>query len=121
MSSPLNLIQFIVPNSHNGWASVGIMCKRFKESEIINLLQAIKVKISSGMGTEEACRSLGVSDKSYYRWRKLYGSTGHTKVKRCKDLEKENRQLRKTVADLELDKSILKEVLDFLDGNEAAA
>ena len=52
------------------------MRKRFSESEIINLLRAIEVKISGGMGTEEACRSLGVSDKSYYRWRKLYGSMG---------------------------------------------
>ena len=52
------------------------MRKRFSESEIINLLRAIEVKISGGMGTEEACRILGVSDKSYYRWRKLYGSMG---------------------------------------------
>ena len=81
------------------------MRKRFSESEIINLLRAIEVKISGGMGTEEACRSLGVSDKSYHRWRKLYGS---------KDLEKENGRLRKIVSDLELDKSILKEALDFL-------
>ena len=66
------------------------------------------------MGTEEACRSLGVSDKSYYRWRKLYGSMGRTEVKRCKNLEKENGQLRRIVSDLELDKSILKEALDFL-------
>ena len=90
------------------------MRKRFSESEIINLLRAIEVKISGGMGTEEACRSLGVSDKSYYRWRKLYGSMGRTKVKCSKDLEKENGRLRKIVSDLELDKSILKEALDFL-------
>ena len=61
-----------------------------------------------------ACRSLGVSDKSYYRWRKLYGSIGRTEVKHCKDLEKENGRLRRIVSDLELDKSILKEALDFL-------
>ena len=48
-----------------------IMRKRFSESEIINLLREIEVKISGDMGTEEASRSLGVSDKSYYRWRKL--------------------------------------------------
>ena len=59
------------------------MRKRFSESEIINLLRAIEVKISGGMGTQEACRTLGVSDKSYYRWRKLYGSMGRTEVKRC--------------------------------------
>ena len=66
------------------------------------------------MGMEEAWRSLGVSHKSYYRWRKLYGSMGRTEVKRCKDLEKENQGLRRIVAGLELDKSILKEALDFL-------
>lgn len=54
------------------------MRKRFKESEIINLLRAIAVKSSGGMSTEDVCRSLGVSDKSYYRWRKLYGSMGRT-------------------------------------------
>ena len=63
---------------------------------------------------EEVCRSLEVSNKSYYRWRKLYGGMGRTEVKRCKDLEKENQRLRRIVADLELDKSILKEALDFL-------
>ena len=65
------------------------MRKRFSESKIINLLRAIEVKISGGMGTEEACRSLGVSDKSYYRWRKLYGSMGRTKVKCCVPGERE--------------------------------
>ena len=90
------------------------MRKRFSESEIINLLRAIEGNISGGMGMEEACRSLGVSDKSYYRWRKLYGSMGRTEVRRCKDLEKENGRLRRIVSDLELDKSILKEALDFL-------
>ena len=65
------------------------MRNRFSESEIINLLGAIEVKISGGMVLEEACRSLGVSDKSYYRWRKLYGSMGRTEVKHCQDLEKE--------------------------------
>ena len=53
------------------------MRKRFSESEIIHLLRAIEVKISGGMRTQEACRSLGVSDKSYYRWRKLYGSSSN--------------------------------------------
>ena len=76
------------------------MCKRFSESEIINLLRAIEVKISRGMGTEEASRSLGVSGKSNYRWRKLFGSMGRTEVKRCQDLEQENGRLRKIVRTL---------------------
>lgn len=90
------------------------MRKRFKETEIINLLRAIEVKIAEGMAVPDACRSLQVSDKSYYRWRKLYGSMGSTEVKHCKDLEKENHRLKKIVADLELDRHILKETLDFL-------
>ena len=49
----------------------------------------------------------------YYRWRKLYGNMGRIEVRRCKDLEKENGRLRKIVSDLELDKSIMKEALDF--------
>lgn len=90
------------------------MRKRFKESEIINLLRAIEVKIAEGMAVPGACRNVGVSDKSYYRWRRLYGGMGRTEVKRCKDLEKENQRLKKIVADLEVDKHILKEALDFL-------
>lgn len=48
--------------------------------------------MSEDIGVVEAHHSVGVSDKSDYRWRKLYGSMGRTEVKRCKDLEKENRQ-----------------------------
>lgn len=70
------------------------MRKRFKETEIINLLRAIEVKVASGDAVPEACRALGISDKSYYRWRKLYDSMGRTEVKRCKDLEKENHHLK---------------------------
>ena len=85
LSCPLNLTRFgcktLITDLYQGV----ITRKRFSESEIIKLLQAIEVKISGGMGTEEACRSLGVSDKSYYRWRKLYGSMG---LKIVQDLRK---------------------------------
>ena len=67
------------------------MRKRFKETEIINLLRAIEVKVSAGEAVPDACRSFGVSDKSYYRWRKLYGSMGSSEVRKCKELAKENR------------------------------
>ena len=90
------------------------MRKRFTETEIINLLRAIEVKIGEGVAVPDACRSYGISDKSYYRWRKLYGGMGSTEVKKCKELEKENHRLKQIVADLELDKCILKEALDFL-------
>jgi len=88
--------------------------KRFKETQIINRLRAVEVKVSAREAVPDACRSLGVSDKSYYRWRKLYGGMGSSEVRRCRDLEKENQRLKQIVADLELDKRILKETLDFL-------
>lgn len=76
------------------------MRKRFKETEIINLLRGIEVKVAEGLAVPDASRSLGVSDKSYYRWRKLYGSMGSSEVKKCKELEKENDRLKQIVADL---------------------
>jgi len=90
------------------------MRKRFRETEIINLLRAIEVKVATGEAMLDACRSLGVSDKSDYRWRKLYGGMGSSEVRKYKELEKENHRLKQIVADLELDKRILKESLDFL-------
>lgn len=90
------------------------MRKRFKETKIINLLRAIEVKVAAGEAVPDACRSLGVSDKSYYRWRKLYGSMDSSDVRKYKELEKENHRLKQIVADLELDRRILKETLDFL-------
>ena len=61
-----------------------------------------------------ACRSAGVSDATYYNWRKRYGGMGKSQLSEFKGLEKENAQLKKIVAELELDKLILKESLDFL-------
>ena len=89
------------------------MRKRVSEPEIIYVLRAIDVSAIGVMGTEEACRSLEVSDMSCYRWRKLHGSSRRTEVKRCKDLEKESQRSRKIVSDIELPKGILKEALDF--------
>ena len=65
------------------------MCKHFKETEIISLLRAIEVKVSAGEAVPHACRSFGVSDKSYYRWRKLYGSMGSSEVRKCKELARQ--------------------------------
>ena len=61
-----------------------------------------------------ACRNSGISDKTYYGWRKRYGGVGRTKLSEFKALEKENQRLRKILAVLELDKLILKESLDYL-------
>jgi transposase-like protein len=61
-----------------------------------------------------ACRSAGVSDATYYNWRKKFGGMGRSQLSELKSLEKENQRLKKIVADLELDKLILRESLDFL-------
>jgi putative transposase len=61
-----------------------------------------------------ACRAAGISDATYYAWRKKFGSMGRSQLAELKALEKENQRLKKIVADLELDKLILKESLDFL-------
>ena len=88
--------------------------KRYKEEDILRLLREIEVLLNSGMDVASACRQAGVSDKTYYVWRRKYGGMGRAKLSELKALEKENQRLKKIVADLELDKLILKESLDYL-------
>ena len=78
------------------------------------LLREIEVKLASGIGVPTACRSVGISDATYYNWRKRFGGMGRSQLSEFKSLEKENNRLKKIVAELELDKLILKEGLDFL-------
>ena len=70
--------------------------------------------IHSGMDVVCACRKAGVSDKTYYAWRKKFGGLVRSQLSEMKSLRKENDRLKKIVAELELDKLILKESLDFL-------
>ena len=88
--------------------------KRFSDEDILNLLRQIELSLASGSDVATACRSAGVSDATYYNWRKRYGGMGRSQLSELKGLEKENTQLKKIVAELELDKLILKESLDFL-------
>lgn len=88
--------------------------KRHKEEDILRILREIEVNLNSGADVASACRHAGVSDKTYYVWRKKYGGMGRAKLSEFKALEKENQRLKKIVADLELDKLILKESLDYL-------
>ena len=88
--------------------------KRSSDEDVIRLLRQIGVETASGASVAEACRSAGVSDATYYAWRKKYGGMGPAKVKQMKELDKENQRLRKIVSDLTLDKLILKESLDYL-------
>ena len=88
--------------------------KRFSDEDVIRLLRQIEVELASGATVAMACRSAGVSDATYYGWRKKFGGMGTSKVKQMKVLEKENQRLRKAVSDLTLDKLILQESLDYL-------
>jgi putative transposase len=85
--------------------------KVFKPEEIINKLREAEVLSSQGKSVAEICRALGVTDQTYYRWRKEYGGMGTEQARRLKSLERENAQLRKVVADLTLDNLILKEAV----------
>ena len=84
--------------------------KRFSAEQIVILLRQIEVLISQGKSTPIACRDAGISQQSYYRWRKEYGGLELDQARRLKDLEKENARLKRLVADLSLDKQILKDI-----------
>jgi len=83
--------------------------KRYRPEDIIAKLREADILISQGKTVAETIKQLGVSDVTYYRWRKEYGGMTTTQVKRLKELEKENLRLRRAVSDLTLDKLILQE------------
>ena len=85
--------------------------KKYTPEEIIKLLRLVEVETGQGKTTAQACKSLGVTEQSYYRWRKEYGGLQISQARRLKDLEKENARLKKLVADLSLDKDILNEAI----------
>ena len=83
--------------------------KRHKPEEIVAKLRQVDVLVSQGQSVADAIRSIGVTEVSYYRWRREFGGLKSDQVKRMKELESENARLRRAVADLTLDKLILKE------------
>ena len=84
--------------------------KRFNAEQIVVLLRQIEVLMSQGKAAPVACREAGISQQSYYRWRKEYGGLELEQAKRMKDLERENIRLKRLVADLSLEKQVLKDV-----------
>ena len=86
-----------------------IFCGRVSAEEIIQKLREAEVHLSQGNTIPEACRKIGVTDQTYYRWRKEYGGVRTDQAKRLKELERENARLKKLVAEAELDKAILRE------------
>ena len=85
--------------------------KYFTTEQIISKLREAEVLLSQGKTATEACRALNVSEQTYYRWRKEYGGIVTDQARRLKELEKENARLKRLVADLSLDKAILKETV----------
>jgi len=86
------------------------MVKRtYTPEQIINKLREVEILISQGATTIEASKKIGVTEQTYYRWRKEYGGMRIDQARRLKELEKENNRLKKFVADLSLDSAILKE------------
>ena len=83
--------------------------KKHKPEEIVAKLRQVDVLLSQGRSVGEAVRFIGVTQFSYYRWRKEFGGLKGDQVKRLKELEKENDRLRKAVSDLTLEKLLLKE------------
>jgi putative transposase len=83
--------------------------KKHKPEEIVAKLRQVDVLVSQGQIVADAVRSIGVTEVTYYRWRREYGGLKTDQVKRLKDLETENSRLRRAVSDLTLDKLILQE------------
>ena len=84
--------------------------KRYKPEQIVNLLRQIEVEIANGKTTPQACKEAEITQQTYYRWRKEYGGLKLDQAKRLKELDRENAKLKRLVAELSLEKQILKDV-----------
>ena len=83
--------------------------KRAKPEEIVSKLRQVEILVGQGMARADAIRQFGVTEQTYYRWRRKYGGMGTEQLKELKKLQKENERLRRAVPDLTLDKLILTE------------
>lgn len=86
--------------------------KGYSEAKIVEVLRAVEAAQAQGTTIKEAVLEHGISEQTFYKWKRTYGSMDVSEVKRLKELEKENARLKKLVADLSLDKDILKEALE---------
>ena len=84
--------------------------KRHSAEEIVNKLRQAEVELGKGVSVAGVCKLLGVTEQTYYRWRKEYGGLKSDQARKLKELEKENARLKKLVADLSLDKAMLEDV-----------
>ena len=83
--------------------------RRYTVEQIIRKLREAEIELGRGLTTPQMCRKIGISEQTYYRWRKRYGGMQVSQAKRLKDLEQENARLKKLLAESLLDKEILKE------------
>jgi putative transposase len=86
--------------------------KGYTPEQIINKLREAEILLSQGSSIVEASRKIGVTEQTYYRWRKEYGGMRVEQARKLKELERENARLKKLVADISLDNAILKEVAE---------
>ena len=86
--------------------------KRYKPEQIVNLLRQIEVEIANGKTTPQVCKEAEITVQTYYRWRKEYGGLKLDQAKRLKELVRENSKLKRLVAELSLEKQILKDVAE---------
>ena len=84
--------------------------RKYKPEQIVNLLRQIEVEIAHGKTTPQACKEAEITQQTYYRWRKEFGGLKLDQAKRLKELERENAKLKRLVAELSLEKQILKDV-----------
>jgi len=86
--------------------------KRYKPEQIVTMLRQIEVSIANGKPTPQACKEAEITVQTFYRCRKEYGGLKMDQAKRLKELEKENGKLKRLVAELSLDKQILKDIAE---------
>jgi transposase-like protein len=86
--------------------------KKHSPEQVVNLLRQIEVAVANGKTTSLACKEAGITDQTYYRWRKEYGGLQVDQARRLKELEQENAKLKRIVANLSLEKLVLKDIAE---------
>jgi putative transposase len=86
--------------------------KKYKPEQIVTLLRQVEVELANGKTTPQACKEAAISAQTYYRWRKEFGGLKLDQAKRLKERERENAKLKRLVAELSLEKQILKDVAE---------
>jgi putative transposase len=98
-----------VQTAHVGQEDHAMKKKQYTPEQIVKLLREVEAGQAQGRSVEEMCRTLGIADSSYHRWKNQYGGMKTDEVRRLKELERENDRLKQIVAELSLDNKILKE------------